>query len=229
MHVPRTWFATTEHGLTVLVQRHDAPDAPPSHQVYVLRNYLTTAPEELPLPEGFPEQFSSREDAVRHACRQWPLREESFQDVRLGRCVTVDFIQALRDGTLGPIHQGMSSEALVETLGVPEYAQEMHPGHVFWFYGSVLMLLQEGALVSLEIDDGVGDFTSFQLDGWFLTRSSTKQQLKRELKAREVEFAEVPLLGGQVLRTPRPPAPRVFTFDFHEDGYIHALYWKVGV
>jgi hypothetical protein len=224
METPRAWFAPTAQGHTVIVRRYDSPGEPPSHQVSVYRGYLTDAPRMLPLPEGFPEAFSSWEDALLHACRQWHLTREAFQDVRLGRCVRIDFVRALREGTLGPLHPGMSAQALVALLGLPEAVTAA--AAVVWFYGSVQLLLHRGSLQGLEIDRGDGDFTSLQLTGWFLKASTTKPQLERALTSRAVEYAEETLYGARVLRT--PPRRPVFTFDFDagDDERIHALYWN---
>ncbi|WP_163996367.1 hypothetical protein [Pyxidicoccus caerfyrddinensis] len=228
MNEPRAVFATTPERLTVIVRRHDEPGAPPSHGVSVYRGYLTPHPEDLPLPGRFREDFPSRDEALEQVRREWRLEAAAFQDVRLGHSVDIDFVQALRQGTLEPLRPGMSADALVSALGVPEgITQLIEPGFVCWFYGSVQLHLRAGALQSMEIDRGMGDFTSLRLKGWFLECSTTRAQLERELTSRAVPYAEETVLGAQVLRLRGAPQQRGFIFDFDADGRIHALYWNV--
>jgi hypothetical protein len=229
MHEPRTLFATTAQGDTLILRRFDSPDQPPSHEVSVYRGYLTPSPAEVPLPRGFPERFPSREQALVRVRQEWKLEPDAFQDVRLGRRVAIDFVRALRQGTLEPLHAEMSAEALVALLGVPEGVTPLfEPGCVCWFYGSVQLHLRGGTLWFLEVDRGEGDFTSLQLEGWFLGGATTRTQLKHALESRSVPYAEEPHLDTQVLRLRGPHPRRGFTFDFdEEDERIHAFYWNV--
>jgi hypothetical protein len=228
MDAPRTWFATTPEGLTVVVRRFDLQGQPSSYEVFAYEGYVTASPKDVPLPADFPESLPSLEQAMRSIRQVWGLDASAFEDVRQSKSVAVDFIQALRHGELTPIRQGLSPHALVGMLGFPEAVMAIDPDSVCWFYGSVQMHLREGVLQSLEIDRGEGDFTSFRLDGWFLDSSVTRAQLEQKLRLHEIGYVEESIMGAQVIRTLAPAQHRGFVFDFYpEDKRVHAFYWNL--
>ncbi|MHA7635038.1 hypothetical protein [Corallococcus sp. M7] len=52
--------------------------------------------------------------------RRWHPEVPAFEDVRLGRHVAIDFVHALKAGSLEPLRPSMTAEELVDLLGVPE-------------------------------------------------------------------------------------------------------------
>ncbi|MCP3139131.1 hypothetical protein [Pyxidicoccus xibeiensis] len=226
MDCRRTLFATMPGGQTVLLRSFESPGESPSHEVTLYRDYLTPAPRQLPLPRGFPEEFASEEEALEQVHRTLRVEASAFQDIHLGRRVDIDFVEALKRGTLEPLCAGMSADALVALLGLPEGVTPLSgPGFVGWLYGSVQLYLQDDALLYFEIDDGLGEFTSLHLGGWFLEPSTTRRQLEQALTSRGVEYRVVPHFGMQVIWVPGARHRDGCMFDFHEDERIHAFYW----
>ncbi|MCY1041106.1 hypothetical protein OV208_07225 [Corallococcus sp. bb12-1] len=224
----RTLFATVDGGRTFLVHRFDPPGERTSYEVSLHRNYLTSAPERLPLPQDFPEDFASEAEALDRIRQQWQVDAAEFQDVRLGRQVDIDFVQALKLGTVEPLRAGMSTEAVVALLGVPEAVMSaVEPGDVCWFLGSVQLLMRDGRLQSFEIDRGEGRFTSLRFTGWFLEPRISRSRLEEALTSHGVGYSEVSYLGGQVLWVAGARSHSGFLFDFYDEERLHALYWNL--
>ncbi|GMU02721.1 hypothetical protein KH5H1_68410 [Corallococcus caeni] len=218
----RTLFAATTGGRTFLLRRHDPPGEHTSHELSLYEDYLGPTPKELPLPWLPPEGFTSEVEALDHV-RRWHAGVTAFEDVRQGRHVAIDFARALKLGTLEPLSPSMSAEAVVALLGVPEeVTPTLEPGTVCWFYGAVQLGLEDGRLRFLEVDSGVGAFTSLEFTGWFLDPSMTKPRLEEALTARGIPFTRETHMEAPVLRVPGG-----FLFDFDADTErIHALYWN---
>ncbi|MHA7635044.1 hypothetical protein [Corallococcus sp. M7] len=219
----RTLFATTTLGRTFVLRRYDPPGEPASYELSLYEDYLGPTPKEVPL-QGFPpEGFTSEAEALDQV-RRWHPEVTALEDVRQGRHVAIDFVRALKAGSLEPLRPSMTSEELVELLGVPEgvLSVSRETGAVLWSYGVVQLYLEQGQLICLEIDDGVGAFTSLELSGWFLEPSTTRTELEEALRLRGIPFTRELHLEAQVLRVPGG-----FHFDFHaEVERIHALYWN---
>jgi hypothetical protein len=227
MHVhtgaPRTLFATTKQGHTLLLRRYEPPEQP-SYALSEYRNYLTAHPEDLPLPPEVPESFPSLDEALQSAWAHWRIPPESFQDIHLGRSVTLDFIESLRSNAMGPLSPDMSPQDMVEHLGLPDGVTPLFHNAVCWFYGSVQVHWFDGVLHGLEIDNGVGEFTSLQ--GWFLDGTTTRARLEAELARHGVPFTREAGMDLTVLRVRPTKTGAGFLFDFFEDNTIHALYWQ---
>ncbi|CAM4297104.1 hypothetical protein [Corallococcus exiguus] len=219
----RTVFATTGEGRTFLLRRYDPPGEPASYELSLYEDYLGPMPKELPLQGLPPEGFTAETEALEQVRRRHP-EVTAFEDVRRGRHVAIDFVRALKVGSLEPLRPSMTSDELVDLLGVPEEVMSISrdAGAVLWFYGAVQLYLEHGRLICLEIDDGVGVFTSLELTGWFLEPSTTRTELEEALRLWGIPFTRKTHLEAQVLRVTGG-----FQFDFHaEVERIHALYWN---
>ncbi|NPD26412.1 hypothetical protein D7Y27_33760 [Corallococcus sp. AB004] len=214
---------TTEEGRTFVLRRYAPPGEPASYELSLYEDYLGSTPKELPLQGLPPEGFTSEMEALDQV-RRWHPEVTAFEDVRRDRHVTIDFVRALKVGSLAPLRPSMTAEEVVDLLGVPEDVMpiEWNPGAVLWFYGVVQLYLERGRLQWLEIDDGVGAFTSLELSGWFLEPATTKTQLEEALSLRGIPFTREIRMEAPVLCVPGG-----FQFDFHaEVERIHALYWN---
>ncbi len=227
----RTLFAQIPQGHTLILRRFESEGEKPSYEFSEYEGYLSAFPQRVPLPEGIPDSFPSLERALESASRYWKLETEDFRDVRLGREIDLDFTEALRRNELGPIRPGTSCQEMMDLLGLPEaVTPTMLEGAVCWFYGSVQVHWAQGSLQRLEIDRGEGDFTSLRLRGWFLDRTTTRQQVEEHLVRHGVSYEVALFLDTPVIQLTSAGGGHTtpgFLFDFSpDDDRIHALYWN---
>jgi hypothetical protein len=228
---PRTLFAQLPQGHTLILRRFELEGEEPSYEFSEYEGYLSASPQRVPLPEGVPDSFPSLERALESANRYWKLATEDFRDVHLGREIDLDFTKALRRNEIGPIRPGISCQEMMDLLGLPEaVTPTMLEGSVCWFYGSVQVHWARGSFQRLVIDRGEGDFTSLRLQGWFLDRTTTRQQVEEYLVKHKVSYEAAQFLDTPIIQITSAGRGRTtlgFLFDFTpDDDRIHALYWN---
>ncbi|RJS21986.1 hypothetical protein DRW03_16845 [Corallococcus sp. H22C18031201] len=228
----QTLFARTAQGQTLTLGREEG-EGTVEYRLRCFDGYESVSEAELrqnPLPVGCPDAFGTLQEAMRAVTHCWGAGAASFEDVRLGRGLELDFIAALREGSLEPLRPRMSASQMVELLGLPEFAQTTMAG-VCWFYGSVQIHWMDGTLFSLEIDAGASDFTSLRLGGYFLQPDMARADVEAHLVRAGVRFSTVTWAGLPVIRVPLARDPRqVISIDFMpEDEQLHAMYWHPDV